>query len=315
MDTMVRYLAAIVVALLAITAGCTGALTAPAADATEPAPATDTEPARGGPGAPTSGAGVTGGAGSTGSVAVGSAERGPSAGMAMEASTAVGRASPDAFQPSVGGFGASVGEAGTITVSGTGQVTADPDLALVYVTVQARADSADAARGQVASDVARMRDALRALGVSDEDVRTTYYHVGPRYDYSRDRQELIGYVATHGFEIRSAVDGAGEVVDTAVGNGADTVSGVQFTLTDETRLELRRQALGEAVRDARADADAIAAAADVTITGVSAASTGGPVVVPYAGRLAAAEGADAPTTFDTGPVTVTASVAIAYAIE
>lgn len=44
----------------------------------------------------------------------------------------------------------------TIDATGTGQVSADADLALVFVSVTARADTADQARTQVARDVRQM---------------------------------------------------------------------------------------------------------------------------------------------------------------
>lgn len=214
------------------------------------------------------------------------------------------------------GGGSTVGEAGTVTVSASGSVTADPDLAIVRVAVESRADTADAAREAVAADAANVRDALRDLGIPDENVRTAYYHLSAEYDYDRTgtgERVPTGYVATHAFEVRTDVDMAGQVVDTAVTSGADRVSGVQFTLADDTRQELRAQALANAVEHARADADAIAGAAGLSVTGVHAASTTSATVYPYA---AVAERADAggQTTFDAGPVTVTAQVTVAYTV-
>lgn len=303
---MTRYLPAALVALLVVTAGCAGVF--PSTDeATGPDDQNDptaAEPAAGG-----------------------SAGAAPEPGGSMSIDMRDGGAAADAeaalapFSPSVvpGPTGATqaVGAEGTVSVSGVGRVSVDPDLAIVTVAVQAQAETAEAAREAVARDAERMREALREMGVPDEDVRTTYYYLSPRYDYERDRQELIGYVATHGFQIRTAVDRAGAVVDTAVGNGADQVTGVQFSLTDRTQRELRAEALTNAVVDARSDADAIASAAGLSITGVHSASTGGPVVTPYVSRMAEAAAGDGrtPTVFDTGPVTVTASVSIAYTVE
>ena len=204
----------------------------------------------------------------------------------------------------------------TVDVSSTGTASAAPDLAVVRLAVEARADSADAARSQVAEDVASMRDALRALGVPDDDVRTTSYFVGPEYDYSRDGRELVGYRAVHAFEVETDVDMAGDVIDAAVGNGATQVQGVQFTLTDETRSELREEALSEAVSNARSDAETIASASDVSLGQLHSASTtdvGYPRPIPYAAEASAADGAS--TTVEPGPVEVTATVTVSYEIE
>lgn len=204
----------------------------------------------------------------------------------------------------------------TIDVSATGTASAAPDLAIVNVAVDARADTADAAREQVANDVASMREALRDFGVPDDAVRTTSFFVGPEYDYSESGRELVGYRAYHAFEIETGVDEVGDVIDVAVGNGASQVQGVQFTLTDETRDELRERALTEAVESARADAETIASASGVSLGQLHSASTADVSYPrPYAvAESAAADGAGR-TVVEPGPVEVTASVSVSYAIR
>jgi uncharacterized protein YggE len=199
----------------------------------------------------------------------------------------------------------------TISTSGTGEVAADADRAVVTVAVTARADTAEEAREAVATNATRMRDALRDVGVDDDNVTTAYYQVQPRFEHDRERDErtLVGYEAVHTYRIDAAADAAGTVVDTAVGNGASEVQGVRFTLSDETRAELREEALERAMSDARADADTIASSADLSITGVQSASTGGGFGPVYEARTTAA---DAGTTFDAGSVTVTATVDVTY---
>ena len=205
----------------------------------------------------------------------------------------------------------------TVDVSATGTASAAPDLAVVRLAVEARADSADAARSQVAEDVASMREALRALGVPDEDVRTTSFFVGAEYDYRESGREVTGYRAYHAFEVETDVDVAGEVIDAAVGSGATQVQGVQFTLTEETRSELREEALGQAVSNARADAETIASASGVSLGQLHSASTanvGYPGPIPYAAESAAG-GDGARTVVEPGPVEVTATVQVSYEIE
>lgn len=201
-----------------------------------------------------------------------------------------------------------------IDVTATATASAPPDLAVVRVAVVATAPDADAARGQVAADVATMREALRSAGVRDDGVRTTYFRLSPVYESTRDGRELVGYRAAHGFAVETDVDRAGTVIDTAVAEGATEVEGVEFTLTEETRRTVRSQALGRAMANAREDADALADAGDVTITGVRSASTADVGVVPFDARLAEA-GAGGSTVIEPGPVTVSVTVAVSYRIE
>ena len=135
--------------------------------------------------------------------------------------------------------------------------------------------------------------------------------VEPGLEVDRDRGDrtLVGYEAVHASGSELAADAAGTVVDTAVGNGASEVQGVTFTLSDETRVELREQALEHAMSAARADAETVASSANLSITGVQSASTGGGVGPVYETRATVA---DTGSAFDAGSVTVTATVDVTY---
>lgn len=202
-----------------------------------------------------------------------------------------------------------------VSVSASGSVTVEPDLAVVHLAVEATAETAGDAREHVATDVASVREALAAIGLDDAAVTTASFAIQPEYDYSGDSRELVGYRAVHALTVESGVDEAGAVIDAAVGAGAVRVSGVRFTLTDATRQSAREQALGVAMGNAAADAGAIASAADLPLDGVRSVSTGGSVVSPFEGRVAVAEDAAGETVIDPGPVTVSASVSVVYAVQ
>jgi hypothetical protein len=203
-------------------------------------------------------------------------------------------------------------ESPTISVSGSGEVSAEADLARVFVSVVATAETADEARAQVATDVERMRAALRNASVPDDAVTTTSFTIVPQYDYSGDRPNLTGYQTVHAFRIEVAPDRAGEIVDVVVGNGADQVDAVQFTLSDERRAELRTEALTRAMNAARVDAEAIAAAGDLEIAGIRSASTTGDVFPVAETRVAESAGGGAGTTLQPAPVVVSATVSVTY---
>ena len=199
----------------------------------------------------------------------------------------------------------------TISATGTGSVDTDADLAVVSVAVVATADSADDARGQVAADVERMRTALREAGVPDDAVSTASFAVYPEYSYDGGERTERGFRAMHSFQIETAPERAGEVVDVAVGNGATQVQGVSFTLTEETRASLREQAISRAVTAARGDADAMAGAADLSITGIESMSTSGGFV-PTERFAVEADAGGASTTFEPAPVRVSVTVSVTY---
>ena len=192
----------------------------------------------------------------------------------------------------------------TITVGATGTTSAPPDLAVIDVAVEASASSADAAREAVAENVSEMRDGLTEANVSDDQIRTTHFVI----QTERDDNGTVTYRAIHGFELRVPVDDAGSVVDTAVARGATRVDGVRFTLTEETSRELRNDALEQALANARTDADVIAGATGAEVQAVTSVETGDGGVDPVFAEADRGAG----TTFDPGPVTVTAHVTVRY---
>ena len=81
----------------------------------------------------------------------------------------------------------------TLSASGTGEVSADPDRALVRFAVVAEADTAEAARELAAQRADGVRDALADAGVGEEDLRATQFSLSARYDYGERERELVGY--------------------------------------------------------------------------------------------------------------------------
>jgi uncharacterized protein YggE len=198
----------------------------------------------------------------------------------------------------------------TIAVSATGTATAEPDLAVVSVGVEATAEDATTASERVATDVSAVRAALADAGVPEDGVTTTAFAVAPVYDDAGPDRSVVGYRASHSLAVEVAPERAGDTVDVAVGAGATAVDGVRFTLSDERRATLRATALDRALSAARTDADGIGAATDRSVTGVRHVSTG-TSFEPYAGALFE-DAAGGGTTLRPAPVTVSASVDVTY---
>lgn len=222
-----------------------------------------------------------------------------------------------------GGGGASVaGQQDGITVSASGEASAEPDKAVLSVAVEATRDNPSDARIDVANDVATMLQALGTAGVSDDQIKTTSFEIGeeirrpPRPGETGEREEPR-YHATHRFEMELNDTGSvGSVIDTAVDNGADRVDDVRLTLRDDTRREVRDAALQQAMGHARDQADTLASEAELSITGVGSVSTTDTGVSPvrYDRALAATaeDAAGAGTSIESGPVTVNANVNVVY---
>jgi hypothetical protein len=202
-----------------------------------------------------------------------------------------------------------------IQVAASGTVEAAPDEAVVRVSVIVEGDNVSEIRSQLADNSSSMRSALEEMGVAD--VASVDYDIRQNYRAEREGGEEPKYVGRHAFEVTvSNPDRAGDVVVTAVENGATRVAGVEYTLSEETRDQLREQALAEAMQRARSEADVIADESNLNIIGVSNARTGDvhvePVVRETSYAAVAGDGGSVATTIDAGDVTVRAHVVVSY---
>jgi hypothetical protein len=150
----------------------------------------------------------------------------------------------------------------TITVTGTATITADPDEAVVTLGVRTQADRAQAAMDQNTREMNEVLQALRDLGLGEDDLATSLIELNPRY--SNDGTAIVGYDAANQVEV-TVRDLAlvGRVLDTGVDHGANVAGGIRFRLSDGNAGEDR--ALADAVTDARAKAETMATAADAGI--------------------------------------------------
>ncbi len=219
----------------------------------------------------------------------------------------------------VGGVGAqssadSPGEQ-SITVSATGDAEASPDQAVVRVSVTATANDSATVRDDVAAGVEDLRSTLDELGVEYE---TSRYEIQERTEPAKRHDRERGtdrngpdYRGVHTLRVTlDDTDAVGDVVDAAADSGAE-VDRVRFTLSDERRTELRDTAIGNAMSDARAQADQIAAAGDLSVTTVDSVEASQRQYRPV--RYEAGDGAAAPrAALEGGDVSVTYSVQVTY---
>lgn len=203
-----------------------------------------------------------------------------------------------------------------VRVTASGAAEAEADAAEVTLAVEARNDDPSAARQEVANGESSMRAALMGMGIPEEDIMSIGYTLREAPRYERD-EGVPRHYARHTFRVElNSTERVGEVIDTAVGGGATTVSGVSFTVSDERRTELKQDALETAMDNARSQADAVAGAGGISVTGVRSVSTSDTGFSPVSVAREQLEAAsDAGTTVSPGPVEIDAQVEVVYDVS
>ncbi len=195
-----------------------------------------------------------------------------------------------------------------IIAMGTGEAIVIPDRATVILAVETRAPTASAAAAANARLQQNVIAAVVGKGVPGEQIRTTGYNVYPNERHSPEGQRtLLGYIARNSIVVSlDRIDQVGPVIDAALGAGANVVSNLQFHSSKYE--EARRTALQEAVRQAKADAEALAAAAGGTLGTVIEVQTsdgGGPRPMYEMAAMNRAVAQDTPIVAGEQKVTVT----------
>jgi hypothetical protein len=205
----------------------------------------------------------------------------------------------------------------TLTVSGTGDATADADMVTIVLGVQTRNESAAGAVADNARMMASSIEALLAAGVPEDEIKTSRFSIYPTRDWiDGELSEKVVFEVnnqiTITLDLTDDVD-VGEVLDGAVGAGANSLEGVTFGLRDPTSVQ--EEALEEAVNDAMGKSLVISEAAGVTLGRIVSISESGASPVPMAeSRVYFAADAGAATPIVPGDVEVTATVTITYEI-
>jgi len=143
-----------------------------------------------------------------------------------------------------------------LTVTGTGQVVASPDMARLSLGVLAQARTAAQAVRDMSADMEKVMASLTAAGVAQEDIQTSGLRVDVQqsYDEATQSSRITGYIAAIDVSIQVLdLSKLGQTLDAVVQEGANQIDGLRFDLQD------REPALNDARRAAVADALAKAA--------------------------------------------------------
>ena len=203
----------------------------------------------------------------------------------------------------------------TIAVTGVGRASAKPNQAQLRVGARSQETTATEALAKNAESMNMVIEALKGMGIPEKDIETAYFSVYPRY--STYGETIIGFEATHMLSVTTTnLDKVGEIIDKAIGAGANSVEGIYFTFTEDKLQELNEQARQRAVEDAKAKAETTAASLGVKIIGVASADETGYYPTPRYYEYAFVAPIPAPTPImPPTEVEVTVTIQVTYIIE
>jgi hypothetical protein len=156
--------------------------------------------------------------------------------------------------------------AAVITVQGEGEVFARPDLGEFSFSVLAEGTDAAQAQTKSAESMNAVLAFLKEAGVEEKDIKTANYYLNPKYRYE---PATTMCTATYcppsnpvidGYEVSQTVTvkvrdlaRSGDLISGVGDKGATNISGLSFTIDDETSI--KAEAREKAISDAKTKAD------------------------------------------------------------
>lgn len=151
-----------------------------------------------------------------------------------------------------------------IKVTGEGEVAVQPDTASINLGVLTERKELIAAQQLNSDGVSKVINSLTSIGILKDLIRTFDYRIESDYDFVQGKQIFRGYKITHILQVKiDNLTSIGHVVDTAVQNGVNYVSNVQFSV--KNKQTIYQKALSVAILHAIEKAKTIANTLKVTL--------------------------------------------------
>ena len=176
----------------------------------------------------------------------------------------------------------------TLFVSGSATSNTKADKVILSLGVETTDKTAKKALLSNSNLMNKVVDALKDSGVQGNETSTSAFSIKPTYNYSKygDRGNLIGFTVSNSINIESSnINNVSQWIDTSVQAGANTVNDIYFTVSEEKLQNIKNMLLKEAVDNAKAKADIVAAASGLNITGIKSISVGELALPPVPGPL------------------------------
>src|SRR5712672_4252409 len=200
-----------------------------------------------------------------------------------------------------------------ISVTGEATVSVPPDLAEIGGGVTSEAKTAREASEANNAAMGKVLQALKGAGIEEKDIQTARLSLQPQSAPNRSGPSAIaGYRASNRVTIRVRdVTKVASVIDTLVGAGANEIGGINFVVSQASKL--LDEAREHAVADARRKAEIYAKAAGVTLGApLSISEEGSPGPIPFR-KMVAGMAASAPVA--QGEETLAVTVSVSWAIK
>ncbi|MCC6705139.1 MAG: SIMPL domain-containing protein [Thermomicrobiales bacterium] len=206
----------------------------------------------------------------------------------------------------------------SITVSGRGTITIEPDSVSIVVGVDVFGETLVETNREAGERMTAVLETVTAAGIPEDKVQTTNYSIFVVNDWDDQGrlQGVSGYQVSNQVQITTDdIDGLGELIDSLVASGANTIYSINFFASDASAALSQARAM--AVADATNKATELAEAANVElgeIVAIVESSFGGGPVAREQAMMDSAAGYGG-TPIQSGSLQISIDVQITWSIS
>lgn len=167
-----------------------------------------------------------------------------------------------------------------VTVTGEATVAVAPDAAVIRIGVASQGKNARAASEANAKQMSAVFAAIKESGIAERDIQTSQLSIQPQYDRSNGgNARLLGFQVSNQITVKVRDIGSlPSLLDRAIASGANEMSGIEFLVSEQSKL--LDEARAEAIADARRKAELYAKAAGARLGPVVSISETGVSMPP-----------------------------------
>jgi hypothetical protein len=144
----------------------------------------------------------------------------------------------------------------TIDVSGSASAFVKPDVAYIDLGINVSKSTVKEAMYEANQKMTAIIQAVKALGVKDEDIQTSNFWVNQNYNYSKQPYEIIGYSVSNTVTVKTAPDKLNGIIVAAADKGSNNFGNVRFDLSNKD--DVKNTLISKAIDSAKKKADLIA---------------------------------------------------------
>ena len=117
----------------------------------------------------------------------------------------------------------------TITVNSSESVCVIPDIAQIVYSVRTEAKTAGDCQQQNATDVSKVIELLKSLGVEETSIQTSDYYMHPIYNYSNNTAKVTGYESSTSLTVSDLpISELDAILAESVLSGINTVQSITY---------------------------------------------------------------------------------------